>query len=43
MTSLDSTPGPTPTPTKDAWMDSAAQLTGALDGFTRLRPEEVGG
>jgi len=42
MTSLDSMPGPTPTPAKDAWMDSAEQLTGALDGFTRLTTEEVG-
>jgi hypothetical protein len=42
MTSLDSTPGPTPTPTKDAWMDSAEQLAGALDGFTRLTGQEIG-
>jgi hypothetical protein len=42
MSSLDSTPGPTPTPAKAAWMDSAEQLTGALDGFTRLSAEEAG-
>jgi hypothetical protein len=36
MTSLESTPGPTPMPTKDAYLDSALQLTGALGGFTRL-------
>jgi hypothetical protein len=42
MTSLDSTPGPTPTPTKDAWMDTAEQLAGALDGFTRLTAPGVG-
>jgi hypothetical protein len=36
MTGLDSTPGPTPMPMKDAYLDSALQLTGALDGFTRL-------
>jgi hypothetical protein len=42
MTSLDSTPGPTPTPTKDAWMDSAEQLASALDGFTRLTGQEIG-
>jgi hypothetical protein len=42
MTKLDSSPGPTPTPAQDAWMDSAEQLRGALDGFTRLSPQEVG-
>jgi hypothetical protein len=42
MTSLDSTPGPTPTPTKDAFVESAEQLAGALDGFTRLAGPEAG-
>jgi hypothetical protein len=42
MSSLDSTPGPTPAPAKDGMMDSAEQLTGALDGFTRLTIPEVG-
>jgi hypothetical protein len=42
MTGLDSKSGPTPTPAKDAWMDSAEQLTGALDGFSRLTTSEGG-
>jgi hypothetical protein len=42
MTSLESTPGPTPMPTKDAYLDSALQLTAALDGFTSVADQGAG-
>ena len=37
MTGLESTPGPTPTPSNAAVVDSAEQLAGVLDGFIPIR------
>jgi hypothetical protein len=41
MTNLESTSGPTPMPAKAAYLDSADQMAGALDGFTPVAHGEA--